>query len=242
MRPGVSAGRSAAAASPTVALPAAAVVDALVRLGLPVRLAPAFVRRAFPGEPISGPAVPVRHFGSVDVFLEAYETAPSGGVLVIDNEGRDDEACIGDLTVGEARLAGIAGIVVWGLHRDSAALPSIGLPVWSMGTLPAGPRTARPKDGDPFAGARVGECLVTRDDVVVADDDGVAFVESADWPVVEAEAARIVADEGRQADLIAGGTTLRSQLDFAGYLARRASDPGYALRRHLQERGGAIET
>jgi regulator of RNase E activity RraA len=95
--------------------------------------------------------VPVRHAGSVDVFLEAYETAPAGSVMVIDNEGRDDEACIGDLTVAEAKLAGLAGIVLWGYHRDTSALPGIGLPVWSLGTLPAGPRSARPKAADPFA-------------------------------------------------------------------------------------------
>lgn len=225
-----------------MALPAAAVADALVRLGLPVRLAPASVRRAFPGAPVSGPAVPVRHFGSVDVFLEAYETAPRGGLLVIDDEGRDDEACIGDLTVAEARLAGLAGIVLWGHHRDGAALPGIGLPVWSLGTLPAGPRAARPIAGDPFSEARVGEVPVTRSDVVVADDDGVVFVDGSRWPEVEVVATRIVADESRQAELIAGGTSLRSQLDFGGYLARRASDPTYTLRRHLTERGGAIET
>lgn len=222
--------------------PAAAIADALVRLGLPVRLAPASVRRAFPGAPVAGPVVPVRHFGSVDVFLEAYETAPPGGVLVIDNEGRDDEACIGDLTVAEARLAGLAAIVLWGYHRDAAALPGIGLPVWSLGTLPAGPRTARTKTGDPLAEARVGDLVVTRSDVVVADDDGVVFVGGEHWPEVEAVAAGIVADESRQADRIAGGTPLRDQLNFAGYLARRASDPAYTLRRHLLERGGAIET
>jgi 4-hydroxy-4-methyl-2-oxoglutarate aldolase len=225
-----------------VSLPAAAVADALVRLGLPVRLAPGSLRRVVPGDPVAGPAVPVRHFGSVDVFLEAYEGAPAGGILVIDNDGRDDEACIGDLTVGEARLAGLAGIVLWGRHRDSSALPAIGLPVWSLGTLPAGPRTARPKEGDPFGSARVGECLVTRADVVVADDDGVVFVDSASWPAVEAAARNIVADESRQAELIAAGTALRSQLDFAGYLTRRAAEPAYTLRQHLQERGGAIET
>jgi 4-hydroxy-4-methyl-2-oxoglutarate aldolase len=225
-----------------MALPAAAVADALVRIGLPVRLAPASVRRAFTGEPVSGPAVPVRHFGSVDVFLEAYEGAPSGGILVIDNEGRDDEACIGDLTVAEAKLAGIAGIVLWGHHRDTAALPAIGLPVWSQGTLPAGPRTARAKAADPFAEARVGECLVTRSDVVVADDDGVVFVDASRWPEVEAVAGKILADESRQADLIARGTSLREQLDFGTYLARRQADPEYTLRRHLTERGGAIET
>ncbi|MEO5703986.1 MAG: RraA family protein [Candidatus Limnocylindrales bacterium] len=224
------------------ALPAAAVADALVRLGLPVRLAPATIRRAVLGDPIAGPAVPVRHFGSVDVFLEAYEAAPPGGILVIDNEGRVDEACIGDLTVAEARLAGLTGIVLWGYHRDSAALPGIGLSVWSLGALPAGPRAPRTKDGDPFAKARVGDIVVTRSDVVVADDDGVVFVEGERWPEVESIATKIAADEGRQADMIARGTSLRGQLDFAGYLARRATVPGYTLRQHLLERGGAIET
>jgi regulator of RNase E activity RraA len=209
---------------------------------LPVRLAPASIRRAFPGEPIAGPAVPVRHFGSVDVFLEVYETAIPGGVLVIDNEGRVDEACIGDLTVAEARLAGFVGIVLWGHHRDAAALPEIGLPVWSLGTLPAGPHGARAKDADPFAKARIGDLVITSSDVVVADDDGVVFVEAARWPEVEAIAARIVADESRQAELIGQGTSLRRQLDFAGYLARRVDDPAYTLRQHLLERGGAIET
>jgi regulator of RNase E activity RraA len=98
-----------------------------------VRLAPGSLQRAFPGDPIVGPAVPVRHFGSVDVFLEAYEGAPAGGILVIDNEGRDDEACIGDLTIGEARLAALAGIVLWGCHRDSAALPAI--PAWNPNAI-----------------------------------------------------------------------------------------------------------
>jgi 4-hydroxy-4-methyl-2-oxoglutarate aldolase len=200
------------------------------------------MRRVVPGDPIAGPAVPVRHFGSVDVFLEAYESAPAGGILVIDNEGRADEACIGDLTVAEARMAGLAGIVLWGLHRDSAALPSIGLPVWSLGSLPAGPRATRAWEGDPFAQARVGEITVTADDMIVADDDGVVVVEAASWAEVAAVATGIVASESRQAELIAGGTSLRSQLDFAVYLARRATDPTYTLRRHLVERGGAIET
>lgn len=57
-----------------------------------------------------------------------------------------------------------------------------------------------------------------------------------------ADATRIVADEACQADLIARGTSLRRQLDFAGYLARRADDPAYTLRAHLLEQGGAIET
>ena len=92
-----------------------------------------------PGEPIAGPALPAAHGGSVDVFLEAIEGAPrTGGILVVDDEGRTDEACIGDLVVGEAKAAGLAGIVVWGAHRDAAELARIGLPVWSLGRYPRG--------------------------------------------------------------------------------------------------------
>jgi len=223
-------------------LPAAAVADALVRLDRPVQLAPASIHRARPGEPVVGPAVPCRHFGSVDVFLEAFERAAPGGVLVIDNEGRQDEACIGDLVVAEAGLAGIAGIVLWGLHRDSAALEGIGLPIWSMGTLPAGPRSSRPRDGDPFDRAGLGEIDVTPQDIVVADDDGVVIVAAADWPEVETAAASILAAETRQAERIAAGTSLRDQLGFREYLDRRRADPSYTLRQHLQAGAGAIET
>ena len=40
----------------------------------------------------AGRVRPARHVGSVDVFLEALEAAERGDVLVVDNEGRTDEA------------------------------------------------------------------------------------------------------------------------------------------------------
>jgi regulator of RNase E activity RraA len=43
-------------------------------------------------------------------------------VLVIDNQGRTDESCIGDLTVLEARTWGLSGFVVRGLIRDTSEL------------------------------------------------------------------------------------------------------------------------
>jgi hypothetical protein len=50
----------------------------------------------------------------VDIFLEALEGAAPGNVLVVDNGGRLDEACVGDLVVLEAQAAGLEGIVIWG--------------------------------------------------------------------------------------------------------------------------------
>jgi 4-hydroxy-4-methyl-2-oxoglutarate aldolase len=101
------------------------VADACVRLSVPMLVAPAGLNPIREGDRMAGEVLPVRHYGSVDVFLEAYESASGGEVLVIDNGGRTDESCIGDLTVLEAQAAGISGILVWGLHRDSAELTEI---------------------------------------------------------------------------------------------------------------------
>ncbi len=54
---------------------------------------------------IAGRALPVKHYGSVDIFLEAMGTAQPGDILVIDNERRMDEGCIGDLTALEAKAS-----------------------------------------------------------------------------------------------------------------------------------------
>ena len=59
--------------------------------------------------PFVGRVRHARHYGSVDVFLEAMEMASPGEVLVVDNAGRRDEACIGDLIALETKMEGLAG-------------------------------------------------------------------------------------------------------------------------------------
>src|SRR5213082_3948873 len=107
-------------------LTTAHLADACIRAQIPVRCAPALLQAVVPGSRLAGRVIPARHAGSVDIFLEALQEAARGDVLVVDNGGRLDESCVGDLVVLEAHAAGLDGIVIWGLHRVTSVIRAIG--------------------------------------------------------------------------------------------------------------------
>lgn len=218
-----------------------ALADACMRVGVEARTAPPGLQQLIPGTRAAGPVLPVRHAGSVDVFFEAYERSSSGEVLVIDNEGRMDEGCIGDLTVIEAREAGLNGVLVWGCHRDTDELLALGLPVFSYGRLPLGPRDVRPRSPEALTSARFGTFTVTADDAVLADSDGALFVPRARLEELVETARTIMEREKAQAARAQKGTSLREQMRFAEYLRRREADPTFTFRQHLREVGSEIE-
>lgn len=219
-------------------LTTAHVADACLRAGLPVRtvsLLPVTSGR------VAGRVLPARHVGSVDVFLEAFESAEAGDVLVVDNEARRDEACVGDLVALEAQAAGVTGLVVWGLHRDTVDIQAIGLPVYSLGAMPTGPLRLDPQAADALEYATIGEWTVTRADVVLGDEDGVIFIPADRADELLDLAESIHATERKQAELIRSGTSLRQQVGFEAYLAARKERPSLTFREHLRGVGGAIE-
>ena len=217
------------------------IADALIRLKLTLRIAPPGIFPVVAGSRVAGRVLPAKHYGSVDVFLEAIENAEPGDVLVIDNGGRSDEGCIGDLTALEAQAGGVSGIVVWGNHRDTVELAHIGLPVFSYGSWPSGPQRLDTRAPHALLSAQIGSFEVNRDDIVFADDDGCIFTsrEGVDELLSTAEAIWTI--ERRQAQAIVSGESLRLQINFREYLAKRAADPAYTFRQHLRNTNAAIE-
>jgi regulator of RNase E activity RraA len=223
------------------ALTTAHLADACIRAGVSVRCGPAPLHAVAPGSRVAGRVSPARHAGSVDIFLEALEGSAPGDVLVVDNAGRLDESCVGDLVVMEVHGAGLDGIVIWGLHRDTADVLAIGLPVFSLGSIPTGPQRVDARARDALESANVGEWTVSREDLVLADDDGVLFVPAERAADMFTLAETIRDTERRQADLMRGGVSLRSQVQFDAYLAQRRKTPSLSFRDHLRGVGGAIE-
>ena len=215
--------------------------DAGLRLKLNFQIAPPGIRPGVDGQRLAGRVLPVRHYGSVDIFLEAMNSAEAGDVLVIDNGGRLDEGCIGDLTALEVKHCALAGIVVWGAHRDTPELRTIDLPIFSYGVSSCGPRRLDTREPLALSSARFGEAEIKRSDAVFADDDGVLFFPEENVEELVSVAREIWQRERAQAESIRAGRSLREQLNFARYLEQRTANPGYTFREHLREIRGSIE-
>jgi len=217
------------------------IADACVRLKLAVRSMPAGLTALIPGSKVAGQALPVKHYGSVDIFLEAMLQAKPGDILCIDDRGRNDQACIGDLTALEAECYGIAAMLVWGCHRDTDELVRIGLPIFSYGRHPSGPlklETAEPKS---IGLAELGSTTVESNDFVFIDSDGAVFVHKDHMSDVFTTAKQIYAAESKQAQLVRDGKNLHSQLMFDDYLKKRAVEPALTFREHLRALAKSIE-
>lgn len=217
------------------------ITDACVRLGVFMRVAPIGIKPLVPGWRMAGRVLPVRHSGSVDIFLEVMANAAAGDILTIDNAARKHEGCIGDLTVLEAQAVGLGGIAVWGFHRDTSQLIQIGFPVFTYGAFPVGPKRAYPRGSDALTTARFGDFKVTADDVVFGDDDGVVFALLQDLEDIISVARTIAEIEQSQAENIKNGKTLSQQFKFDEYVKKRSKNPTYSFREHLKKIGGAIE-
>ena len=163
-------------------------------------------------------------------------------MLVIDNGGRHDEGCIGDLVVGEAFMSGLAGTVCWGTHRDTGAILAMGARVWSLGTCPNGPLELRRRHATALTAANIGSVTVTLDDYVFADDDGVVVVTASDLHRIVQTARDIASRRRRAGRTAAQGRAAAEHSSISTGTWRSATRIRiYTFRDHLKTFGGAIE-
>lgn len=125
--------------------------------------------------------------GTVGDYID---DVPEGGVIVLDNGGREDATVWGDILTEIAHRRRLAGTVIDGINRDVSLCLSLSYPVYSRGTWM---RTG--KDRVQVEGTNVnvtiGEARVAPGDILRGDADGVIVIPREHEETVLAVAAEI---------------------------------------------------
>lgn len=188
-----------------------AVSDALDQLGL--RGATHGIRPVWPGPRIAGPACTVKVVAAgptrpaQHINVHAIDAAEPGSVLVIDNSGRPDVSCMGDLQSLAARMKGLSGAVIDGACRDVDAIREIGFPVFARAVVPITARGRVQQDAWNMM-VQIGGVQVRPGDWVIADGSGVVFIPQESLEQVIEAAEAIVDREEKMAEAVRGGRSI----------------------------------
>lgn len=181
-------------------LPTANVADAMDRLGA----LDAKIKPVWNGAAVVGTAYTVWTRGGDNKFLhEALRKAQPGDVIVVNGQGDETRALIGELMAESAKVRGIAGFVIDGAVRDAEIIGEIAVPVFARAVTPAGPYKFGP--GHLGRTVAVGGVAVAPGDVVIGDSDGVVIVPRADAEQILAAAEAKFADEAARRKEIQAG-------------------------------------
>ncbi|GHD35665.1 RraA family protein [Streptomyces galbus] len=149
-----------------------------------------------PGPRLAGPAFTVRCPPGDNLMLHAaIHRAPAGSVVVVES-GDLEYALAGGNVCAVAQRRGIAGFVLDGLIRDLAETREAGFPVYARGVvpIPGAKAEVRPLNEPVHCGG----VRVEPGDVVVADEEGVVVVPSADTEAVRTAAEARLREEATQ--------------------------------------------
>ncbi|HEY0503276.1 MAG TPA: ribonuclease E activity regulator RraA [Lysobacter sp.] len=124
----------------------------------------------------SGAVSTVRAHEDNSRVREAVDEPGQGRVLVIDAGGSTRRAMLGDLLAGKAAENGWAGVIVFGVIRDSDAIASLELGVKALGTCPR--KTEKLGAGERDVDVDIGGVRIRPGDWLCADEDGVVVADT----------------------------------------------------------------
>jgi len=152
-------------------LPVANVSDAMSRMSA----GGAALRPMHAGGVLAGAAVTVKTRPGDNLMMhKAFDIAAPGDVVVVDAGGDVTNALIGENSAAYAESLGLAGVVINGAIRDSAAIAARKFPIFAIGITHRGPYKDGP--GEVNVPIAIGAMVVTPGDLILGDGDGVVCV------------------------------------------------------------------
>ena len=151
--------------------------------------------------------------GTVGDYID---DVPVGGVVVLDNGGRENATVWGDILTWVANRRGIAGTVIDGACRDTHLSRELGYPIYSRSYSM---RTGKDRVQVEAMGGTVniGDARVQQGDILRGDADGVVAIPKEHEEAVLAAAEQIDAAEQQIRAMVTDGHTLTEARVKLGY-------------------------
>ncbi len=146
------------------------------------------------------------------MFHKAMDMAKEGDVIVIDAGGMTTRAIFGELMITYCMSRKVAGVIVDGSIRDSAAIAKMNFPVYARGISPNGPYKNGP--GEINTPISFGGIVVQPGDIVVGDADGIVFIKPHEAEELAKKVREVSAKEEQiMNDIIAKNSYVRPWVD-----------------------------
>ena len=159
------------------------------------------LRAMVPHVKVVGRALTLKLVGADAIAVnQALALIQPGDVLVIDTGGDWQHAPVGAVTSCAASCAGAVGIVVDGAVTDLLELREGGLPVFARGTSLLTTKLHGRGDSQINQPIQCGGVTVHPGDLVLADDNGVLFL---DWPTAAGVIEQALASDQAEPRLLA---------------------------------------
>jgi regulator of RNase E activity RraA len=151
--------------------------------------------------------------GTVGDYIE---DVPPGGVVVLDNGGRENATVWGDILTWVATRRGVAGTVIDGACRDTHLARELGYPIYSRSYSM---RTGKDRIQVEAMGGpvNIGDARVHQGDILRGDADGVVAIPQAHEDAILTNAEQIDAAESEIRRLVNEGNTLTEARAKLGY-------------------------